>query len=120
MAISCTSTISLAYAGDRNQNYQFASLPNPTSPDAEQVLGLSAGDNTITVPSGGTTGVVAQGAVIIPPTTNAAALTLKGNAGDTGVALNRKSPSLIGLDSGVLSFILNAGAPVVGVRVRIY
>lgn len=117
MAISCVSTINLAYAGDRNQTYAFATASNPISPDEENYVNLASGDNTITVP---TVGVTAFGAVIIPPSTNTAVLTLKGNAGDTGVALNRKNPSQIGLDSGVSSFILNASAAVVGVRVRIF
>ena len=117
MAISCVSTITLAYAGGRNQNYAFPSVSNPTSPDAELVVGLSSGDNTIDIPS---SGVLAQGIVVIPPPTNTAALTLKGNAGDVGVPLNRQNPTQLSLDSGVGSVIINADAAVAGVRVRVY
>lgn len=117
MAIACTATVTLAYSGDRSQTYTFPGVSNPVSPDAEQLVGLIAGDNTIPIP---TSGVVAQGATIIPPPTNTAVIILKGNAGDTGVMLNRRTPTMLGLDSGVLSVILNASAPVAGVRVRVY
>lgn len=118
MAISCISTITLAYAGDRRQSYPFAGANNPNSPDQERFYNLSSGDNTIDVP---TVGVTAQGAVIIPPGSNTTiALKIKGNAGDTGVLINRANPTQLGLDSGVSSFILNASAALIGVRVRIF
>lgn len=118
MAISCISTISLAYAGDRRQTYPFAGANNPNSPDQERFYNLSSGDNTIDVPI---SGVTAQGAVILPPPSNTlVVLKIKGNAGDTGVAINRANPTQLGLDSGVASFILNASAAIIGVRVRIF
>lgn len=117
MAITCTPSVALAYSGDRSQTYLFAGARNDRSPDEERVIGLLAGDNVITVP---TSGVLAQGIVMVPPPTNTAILKLKGNAGDVGVQLNPQNMAVISLDSGVQQVIVNASAPVAGVRFRVY
>ena len=75
---------------------------------------LSSGDNTITAP----TNPVPSGAMIIPPTTNTNAITLKGAAGDTGVSLDPAAPSHISFpDAGVSDFILNAGGTISDLKI---
>lgn len=64
---------------------------------------VSVSTNTaISIPTGST--LVA----FIPPTGNANALTLKGIAGDTGIAISKTKPTLLSVDSAVTSCVLNA------------
>ena len=65
-----------------------------------------ATNTTVTIPSGTTL------LVIVPPTGNANALTLKGVAGDTGVAMHKTKPTIIALDSSP-TVVVNAGASTV-------
>lgn len=68
-----------------------------------QIQSLTIGTNTtITVPSGTTL------IILIPPTTNTNALTLKGASGDTGVLLSLTKPTVIAYASGTV--ILNAAS----------
>lgn len=71
------------------------------------VTDLASGDNTVTVPGS------VVGVVIVPPTSNTAALKLKGAAGDTGVQISKTRPTVVAWQTGT-SFILNAGAAVTG------
>ena len=81
-----------------------------TAINAESVLSLSVGANTVTVPTGATN------AIIIPSsnssgTTNtnyAGTLTLKGAAGDTGVVISSSAPTLLPFDTAPSTFVLNA------------
>jgi hypothetical protein len=75
---------------------------------------LSAGDNTITVPTGGST---VKGACILPPAGNAQAITLKGVGGDTGVALSKLDPTSLSFETAPANFILNAGGTITGLRI---
>ena len=59
-------------------------------------------NNTITVPSGATL------CVIVPPTDNTQALTLKGVAGDTGYVIDANTPTVLALSGS--SFVINVGA----------
>jgi len=68
---------------------------------------LASGDNTITVP----TGAVAM--IFVPPSANTQTITLKGNAGDTGVPLSKTLPQAIMLGASPV-VILNAGNTVAG------
>lgn len=67
----------------------FTLTANATSNFAASETTLASGANTITVPTW------AAGCIIIPPTTNAVALTLKGVTGDTGILLSLTLPSLV-------------------------
>jgi hypothetical protein len=85
---------------------------NATSPGVIEVLTLASGNNTITVPNDDVTGVT-----IIPPPANEETITLKGVNGDTGIRLHLTDPCSIGIDAAVVTtFVLSAGAEIVGVR----
>lgn len=74
-----------------------------------QLITLASGANTITVPTGSTM------VIIVPPTTNTQTMTLKGVTGDTGIALDVAKPFVLSLAAGVASFVITAGAQIVGV-----
>lgn len=88
-----------------------ASISSSAAVDHTVTVNLTAGTNTITVPSGTTA------AVIIPPTTNTQTISLRGAAGDTGVALSRTKPTVLSFDTTVTSFILVAGGTINGLVV---
>lgn len=72
-----------------------------------QWVALSSGDNTITIDS------EATACVIEPPSDNTQTITLKGDAGDTGVALDPAQPTVLSFaDTPPSSIILNAGGAV--------
>lgn len=79
----------------------------------EQSIALSAGANTITVPTG-TTWVCIMGANAANPQPNptyAGTITLRGVGGDTGIGISAKYPTTLAFDATVpapASFVLNA------------
>lgn len=86
---------------------------NQASPGKFDIVTLASGANTITPPSGGSTPVAVT---IIPPPSNASSITLKGVTGDTGVLLHPTQPTTIALGSPTATFVLTAGAQIVGVQ----
>lgn len=71
-----------------------------------QQIALSSGDNTITIPTSVVTGT--PNCVVIARDAAAQDLTLKGNAGDTGINLGAvNGPMLLPVDDALASFILN-------------
>lgn len=70
---------------------------------------LAMGDNTLTVPTGTTL------ILIVPPTSNAVALKVKGAAGDTGVLISKTKPTVLTWDSGPV--IVNAASAIIGATV---
>lgn len=113
MSVTSRRAIDVTFEGDQEASWTSDASPNEDSPGAIQIVTLSSGNNTITVPGGGAT---VAGVTIIKPTDNSTAITFKGVAGDTGVRLHDTDPDSISLHSGVASFVLNAGAEIVGVR----
>ncbi len=69
-------------------------------------LTLASGDNTISIPTD------AAGLIIIPPVANTQTLTLKGDAGDTGVTLGKTTPTYLSLPADGTDVIINAGAEI--------
>lgn len=113
MAASAQRKITLTYTGDVAGVEEIAATTNLASPAQMQIVTLAIGDNTITVPGGGSTPV---SCTIVKPSTNANAIKLKGIAGDTGVNLHLTDPDTVSLAAGVTGFVLNAAAQIVGVR----
>lgn len=113
MAASATRSITLTYQGDVSGTEAVSAAINLASPAQIQILTLAPGDNVIAVPGGGSTPVACT---IMKPSANANLLKLKGSAGDAGVALHKTDPDTISIDSSTTSFIINAAAQVVGVR----
>jgi hypothetical protein len=118
MATTASRDITITYYGDvggasPGVTQEISAANNLASPAQIQIVTLASGDNTITVPGGGTT---PKACTIVKPSDNATAIKIKGAGGDTGIRLHDTDPDTISLHSGVASFILNAGAEVVGVR----
>lgn len=114
MTVSSTRTIAIGYTGDVIGNDALVAATNTASPGQIQIVTLASGNNTITVPAGGSTPVACT---IAKPTSNTTAITLKGASGDTGIRLHDTDPDVVSINSSVTSFVLNAGAEIVGVRI---
>ncbi len=81
---------------------------NAYSPQQQQPVSLSAGNNTIAVPS------QAAGVIIIPPAGSTVALTLKGVNADTGIALGPQGLTVLSFTNPPpASIVINAGSTVV-------
>lgn len=110
MAVTSNNTISLSLTGDVEFQQDFDLATNPAAPGVNNLYNLLSGNNTITVPSGSVS------VLIVPPSGNLLVITYKGINGDTGVPLHKTNPSLIGLDTTVTTFILNASNAITGLR----
>lgn len=80
--------------------------------DQTTVQSLAVGANTVTVPTGATLCVISgpNAAIPSPNPSSTAVLTLKGAAGDTGVVVSAKYPTVLTWDAAPASFVLNASA----------
>lgn len=87
-----------------------ATITVPNAVDATQVVTLSSGNNTVTVPTGATVCVIAGPNAVspIPNPSYAGVLTVKGVAGDTGVVMSAKWPQVLAWDTAPASFVINA------------
>lgn len=75
------------------------------------LYGLNNGNNAVTLQA--STG----SALILPPPSNATAVTLKGANGDTGIPLSKVGWSLLSLPTPVTNFVLNAGGSIADFQV---
>ena len=113
MTVASARNIDLTFTGDLVASTTHTAAANATSPGKAEVITLASGANTITVPGGGSTPTCCT---VIKPPTITTAITLKGVTGDTGVRLHNTDPDSISIHSGVVSFVLTAGAEIIGVR----
>jgi len=113
MAVTATRSITVVYSGDVVGTQTHDAADNAVSPGQMDLVTLASGANTITVPTGGSTPTAVT---IIPPASNAVVLTLKGVAGDTGIALHLTDPTSIALPTSVTTFVINAASTCTGVR----
>jgi hypothetical protein len=104
----------ITFTGDVPASLLFSAAANPTSPASIDIYSLAAGNNTITLPTGGST---PKAAVILPPVGNAQTITLKGVAGDTGILINKLDPTTITFDTPPANFVLTAGGIITGLRI---
>lgn len=74
-------------------------------------INLASGANVISIAPGATA------AVILMPSTNSLLVTLKGVSGDTGIAINRSTWTVISFDPTATSFVLTAAGVVNGVEI---
>lgn len=109
-----TITGSITGAPVGNQHIGPLSIHNDLAGGAVTELSSVSGDNTITVPSGGTY----RGALIVPPVGNTAVIKIKGAAGDTGVSIHPTDPYYHSMAAGVTSFILNVNAASVALEIK--
>jgi hypothetical protein len=117
MTTTAKRTVTLTYSGDvggvTGVKHTISATDNTNSPAQIQIVTLNSGDNTITAPTSGTT---PKTCTIMKPSGNATAIKIKGAGGDTGVRLSDAEHDVISLDASQASFILNAAAQIVGVR----
>lgn len=114
MAVTADLNLQLEMSGDVVSKDIFSFAQNAASPGQLEVKDLSSGDNTITVPTGGSS--VASGCILIPPSGNAVVVTLKGVGGDTGIAIGLTNPMVLTFGSGVTNFVINAASAITGFR----
>lgn len=114
MPTTAKRSTTITYLGDVNGVETIAAADNiDVSPAVVELVTLAIGDNVIAAPGGGAT---PKACTIVKPAGNAVLIKLKGAGGDTGIALSKTDPDTISIDAGVASFILNAAAQLVGVR----
>ncbi len=114
MSVASTRTITIVYSGDVTGTETLNAAANAASPGSIQLFTLSAGANSITVPTGGSTPTACT---ILPPAGNAVSIVLKGITGDTGVRLHNTDPSTIALDPSVTTFVLTVGGTITGLKI---
>lgn len=113
MAVSSTRKTTITFSGDIGYSQDENAATNIVSPGKVDLVDLANGANTITPPvAGGSTPVAVT---ILPPSANVNTITLKGVTGDTGVLLHKTDPTTIAL-GGTGTFVLTAGAQILGVR----
>ena len=109
MSVTSNRSIVIQQSSDVEYTQEFSATANPDGSGQNQLVELSTGNNTITVPDN------AIAVTILMPADNDVQVTLKGVNGDTGIALSLLDPTSIGIES-VTSFVLNAAS---GVTVRL-
>lgn len=105
MSVTSNRSVSISWDGDIEYSQSFDAATVSTGSGQNQVVSLSSGNNTITVPAN------AIAVTILMPAGNTVQVTLKGINGDTGIALNLVDPTSIGLQS-VSTFVLSAASAV--------
>lgn len=113
MSVTSQRLTSIQFSGDVQLADSFDAAANENSPGQVEIKQLASGTNTITPPSSSCT---TKACTIIPPAANATVITLKGVAGDTGVALHTTDPTIIALNSPTNTFVLSAAGTINGVR----
>jgi hypothetical protein len=114
MAVTSNVNLQLDFTNDVVLTELLRWASNAASPGQVTVVNLSSGNNTVNIPTAGASTIA--GVLIVPPASNAVAMTLKGVNGDTGIALGLTNPTVISLATSVTSFVINAGGAVTGVR----
>lgn len=114
MSVTSSRNVQISFSGDITTRVIQSALDNTVSPSQADIQTLALGANTITAPV--VSGIVVTALTIIPPAANTSLITLKGVAGDTGIALHKTDPTTIALDTTFVSLVLNAAASIVGVR----
>ena len=113
MAVNSTRATSISFTGDVTASQTVNAAANTNASGANELKTLASGDNTITVPTGGS---APTSVTVIPPSGNTNLMKIKGAGGDTGVSIHKTDPTSLALDSTVVSFIINAAAQIIGVR----
>lgn len=113
MATSASRVITITLTGDVVGTETLTAAANAAASGQIELKTLSAGDNTITAPTGGST---LSCVTMVPPANNSVVITLKGVGGDTGILLHKTDPTSLALVSTVTTFVINVATQVVGYR----
>ena len=105
MPVTSNRSIVIGFTGEVEYSQTFPAAVSSLGSGQIQVVDLSSGNNTITVPDD------AVAVTIVPETGNTAVITLKGVNGDMGIILSPVDPCSLSLD-GVTSFVLNVSGAV--------
>lgn len=105
MSITSNRSVTIEWTGDIEYSQTFYASTVSTGSGQNQIVALTTGNNTITVPTN------AIAVTILMPDGNTVQVTLKGVNGDTGVALNLSGPTSLGLQA-VSTFVLSAASAV--------
>ena len=112
-----TTQLTVSFALSTSGDAISIQLFNAWSPCVVQAINLNSGNNTInttTCPALVTAGAM----IILPPTGNGQAMTLKGVNGDTGLAISAVGPTLISLGTSPLtSFVINAAGSITPLQI---
>lgn len=106
MAVNAVRRVIVKFTGDFIADLYNDAADNAASPGEIENVALSAGNNTITPPTG------AKAVTILPPAGNTVLITAKGIGADTGIVLHLTDPTSIGLNSAASTFVLSAASSV--------
>lgn len=105
MSVTSNREITITSSGDVEYSQPFSAAVNSSGSGQNQLVELSTGNNTITVPDN------AVAVTIIKPTGNTVVLLFKYVNGDTGFPIHLTDPDSISMSS-VTTFVLNAASAV--------
>jgi hypothetical protein len=107
MSAKAERTITLVFSGDVRGTQEIEAADVDASVATVGQLAISAGNATITIPTG------AKSVTIVKPSDHTGIITLKGVAGDTGVKLHPTDPDTISLHSTMTTFVLTVSVDVI-------
>ncbi len=113
MATTSNVTVIVTYSVDTIATETYSASTNAASPGSIKLVTLASGDNTITLPTGGST---VTGCLVIPPSGNTNALSFKKTGADSGSPLHLTNPLFLTFAAGYVSFVLNSTGTTTGVR----
>lgn len=115
MAITANRSEVITFTGDVTATFTHTAAANAASPGSLQIYTLASGDNTITLPTGGS---VVKSATIIPPSGNTQSITIKGVTGDTGLVLSLTEPTTLTFKATpATTFLIVTGGIITGLRI---
>ena len=105
MSVTSDRTITIQFTGDVEFSQPFDAASSALGTGDNNVVSLSSGNNTITVPTN------AVAVTIIKPSDNTVQIIAKGVNGDTGIRLHLTDPDSISLGTSPV-LVLNAASSV--------
>lgn len=114
MSVSAARETTIQFTGDLELSVTEVAEVNAVSPGQINVIDLTTGNNTVVIPTAGSTQATAV--TIIPPPDNTSVITLKGSNSDTGIALHTTGPATITLNLTTTGIVLAVTTTTAGVR----
>lgn len=114
MSVVSNRSQTFRFTGDVDWTQVISAAQNSSASAVNELINLSSGFNSLTIPKGGSTQPTAV--TIIPPAANTVALTLKGVTGDTGIPIHLTDPTTIAIPSSSTTIGITAASTCNGVR----